>query len=230
MNKIAIITALTGNRVDLHTPKYIHENADYFAFTEKDWKVKIWTQIPIYSFSNIDNKWTNRRNAKIYKVFPELFIYHYDYYIWTDCVHNVKMDPQKIIDDYLKDKDIAVFRHTTRNCAYKEAHELHGLQYDHLSNINEIVKFLEERGYPENNGLYEMSAFVRKNNRATKKLMLSWWEMICRFSSRDQLSFNYCLNEHNIDVAILPGYANGYNEYGKIGNNDLIPQVWGYKY
>ena len=52
--------------------------------------------MPLRKFS-IDNRYANRRNAKIYKIMPHLFVPGYDYYIWVDATHAVKMDPKEIV-------------------------------------------------------------------------------------------------------------------------------------
>ena len=53
-----------------------------------------------------------------------------------------------------------------------------------------------------------------------------WWEQICRFSSRDQISFPFCLWKTKNKISIMPGFANGINPAtNKVGYNDLIPQT-----
>ena len=70
-----------------------------------------------------------------------------------------------------------------------------------------------------------MSAFVKKNTYISTVASLKWWEYICKYSSRDQLSFPVALWECNITPSILPGFCNGYNSQGRLGNNDLMPQT-----
>jgi len=48
---------------------------------------------------------------------------------------------------------------------------------------------------------------------------LMWWEQICMFSSRDQISFPFVCHQLGITPSILPGNANG------IGANSIMPQV-----
>jgi len=46
-----------------------------------------------------------------------------------------------------------------------------------------------------------------------------WWEQICMFSSRDQISFPFVCHQLDIKPSILPGRANG------VGANSIMPQV-----
>jgi len=53
-----------------------------------------------------------------------------------------------------------------------------------------------------------MSCFILRNNDVTRKMGMMWWEQICRFSSRDQISFPYILwrMRKELDISILPGF------------------------
>ena len=174
-----------------------------------------------------DEKYKNRRNAKPYKLAPHLFIPdHYKFIIWHDVSHELIFDPESLVKDYLSGgQDFSLFQHTQRKCLYQEAIELKKLRYDTDENIDRQISYYRSEGMPENNGLYELSAFVRANNPKTKAMGLAWMEQISRFSSRDQLSFNFLLWKFKAFFSILPGHCNGHNSKGGIGNNEFLPQV-----
>ena len=229
MNEIAIVTALCGHKEKLHNPTVIHPNADYHAFVSGDaTKDTIWKWHHIHSFSN-DPKYDKRRNAKIYKIMPQIFLPGYKFYIWVDVSHDVVADPAFICKNLMNNKDYACFKHTQRNCIYDEAKVLLELGYDHKDLLEKQIEFYKSKGYPQNNGLFELSAFAVRNTQGTQNIGLRWWDNICRFSSRDQLSFMYSVWESCPErlerIAILPGFVNGFNKHGTIGNNDLIPQT-----
>lgn len=223
--KIAIITALCGDRENLQNPSIVHKDVDYIAFVDRDYpNAKVWDQRELIPFSN-DVKFSGRRNAKPYKIMPNLFAPGYDYYFWVDISHDVVENPFKICETYLNENDIALFKHNQRNCIYEEAKLLLELGYDHQKNIDDQISFYMSNNYPPNNGLYELPVSVRKNTKKIRSLNMLWWEHICKYSSRDQLSLPFCLNQLEITPTILPGFANGYNSSGGIGNNSLIPQT-----
>lgn len=227
MNEIAIVTSLCGGKESLHNPTVVHENADYHAFVSSQHpNATAWKQHTALSFSN-DPKYSLRRNAKIYKIMPHLFLPGYKFYIWTDVSHDVIVNPSYICNELMGNSNVACFKHTQRNCIYDEAKVLIELGYDHKDLIEKQIEFYKSKGYPANNGLFELSAFVRRNCPATQIAGLKWWDNICRYSSRDQLSFMYSMWEAGIlnDIFVLPGFSNGFNKHGTIGNNDLIPQT-----
>lgn len=225
MNKIAIVTALCGNIETLSNPSVVHPNADYFAFVSQTHpNANIWTQLPAYSFSN-DSKYALRRNAKIYKILPNFFLPNYEYYIWVDVSHDVIVNPELICSSFLNGFEIAGFRHTRRECIYDEAMILLELGYDHKELIHKQMEFYVSKGYPSKNGMFELSTFVRRNTHAINTACLKWWDNICKFSSRDQLSFMYAMWESGLYPNTIPGFANGHNKNGTIGNNDFIPQT-----
>lgn len=223
--KIAIITALSGNKEQLVNPSVVHAGVDYIAFVDHEWpNATAWKQLPIKHFST-DSRFAARRNAKQYKILPHIHAPGYDFYFWVDISHDVVADPFKICSDYFQDSYIAVFPHTQRKCIYEEAKVLKELQYDHSELIDNQIEYYKSNDYPENNGLWELSAFVRDNSHETQELNERWWSHIEKYSSRDQLSLPYCMWWQGIHKKVLPGFSNGHNPDGTIGCNKLMPQV-----
>ena len=210
--KLAVLTSLFGSRNDLRSLSVWERryDVDYYAFLDREHKETLgWNQITSPSFTTYA-EWSNRRNAKIYKILPNLFLPNYDAYVWVDACQTVIRDPHAICEEVLKDNDIAVFKHSDRCCVYDEAQIVSRLKADSAETISKQVEYLESKNFPKNNGLYELACFVRKNNEITNQMGLMWWEMICRFSSRDQISFPYILWElkDKIKISILPGLVN----------------------
>ncbi len=224
--KFAIITSICGSREKLANPSIVFENADYFAFVDEPCNDggTIWEQKNNFHFSN-DARFSHRRNAKIFKIMPELFISGYDVYFWVDASHELVRNPQHVYDEYLTNSDYAMFKHRERDCAYDESEIVKQLKYDHEELITSEMEYFRSIGFPRNNGLFELSAFVKKRNHKTTLASIKWWEYICKYSSRDQLSFPMVKWECDLSVSVLPGGANGINSKGSIGNNDIMPQT-----
>lgn len=219
MKNIAVVTSTIGTN-DLISPTKWLDKVDYHAFVEphKLATADMWNRHEYISFS-LDPRFKNRRDAKIYKVCPHLFLPNYEYYIWVDSTHILEADPEKIIDEYLSGCDVAVFKHPERDCVYEEGEIVKNIGYDHANLVTDQLDFYREMDYPENNGLYELPVRIQKNNLRTQQLGLMWWEQICMFSSRDQISFPFVCHELNIKPNIMPGRAN------TIRGNSLLPQV-----
>jgi len=217
--KIVILTSLFGLNTKLKDPSVNFDDVDYIAFVDKKHDCSVWEQRDALNFT-LDNRFNGRRNAKIYKVLPQMFLPEYDYWFWVDSTHEVIMHPKEIIEKYLGDSEIGLWKHTDRNCAYKEANIINQLNYDHKELVDNQIQYYKSIGYPENNNLYELPVSIRKNTDNIKVLNLRWWEQICRFSSRDQISMPFVLWKTNITPKLLPGYANG-----GLNANPIMPQV-----
>lgn len=215
--KIAVLTSSAGISNELISPKYSNK-ADYHAFLDSEQNSNGWTFHKLIEFSS-DPVFKNRRNAKIYKILPHLFLPEYDYYFWIDSTHSLEVDPEEVIEQYLQTSDIAVYNHQYRNCVYEEGELVKEVNFDHVNLIDDQLDFYRSMGYPVNNGLYELPARVQRNTELTQKMGLMWWEQICMFSSRDQISFPFVLNQLNITPSILPGFANN------IMGNEIMPQL-----
>lgn len=219
--KIAIITGLSGLDSELLDPATKFENIDYYALVDKIYNVKIWKQHLELEFSNCSN-FKNRRNIKFAKILGFLLFPGYDFYIWHDHNCEVITDPKNIINHYLitPNKDIAVFKHKNRRCVYKELEMIRRWQTETEQNLKLMEEWFKDLEWPEDNGLYELKSFVYSNNHKTRTAMLSWWEIICRMSSRDQLSFPIIAQNHKLNLSILPGEALGNKK-----KNKFFPQV-----
>lgn len=221
MNKIAVVTASVG--AGLPIEQSVFEGVDYHAFVDFDSE----TELPpetMWSYHNvpqwsIDKQYMDRRHAKVFKILPHLFLPGYDYYIWIDSTHMVGMNPNQIIEMYLKDSDIALFKHPERDCVYDEGDIIQAVKFDKGYNVQSQMNFYESTSYPKNNGLYELPCRIQRNTGQIQALMLTWWELICKYSSRDQLSLPFALTLHGITPAIMPGNANG------IMRNSILPQI-----
>jgi hypothetical protein len=219
--KIAVVTASVGAN-ELREPPTLFKDVDFHAFVDEQ-KVNVegvWKRQKFIDFSS-DPVYKNRRNAKIYKVLPHLFVPGYDYYIWIDSTHYVGVDPHQIIDEFLQDSDIGLFQHPERNCVYQEAELIKQVNFDYHELVDAQMEFYQSIGYPRDNGLFELPCRIQRNTSKINEAMLSWWEMICMYSSRDQLSLPYVLAKHNIKPSIIPGFAN------RIAGNQYLPQYVG---
>lgn len=209
MTSFLILTANLGGKDSLIDPPIKFDNCDYIAIVDKVYNVNVWDQYSNYEFSNIDN-YSHRRNAKVYKVLSSLIFPQYDYVIWQDANHQLKVHPQTILDEY-GDFDLLLFNHPHRKCCYEEMKLVAG-RLDVVSNVEQQYNYYKQQGMPEGFGLYEMTTFIKKNTQKITCLDLMWWEQICKFSSRDQCSFTYCLWKMlgELEVKTFKGYANLY--------------------
>lgn len=219
--RVAIITSQTGQKGSIQDP--VHggfPHVKYVAFTDKPLRSQVWECRPTPAFST-DCVHAARRHAKLAKMLAWMLVPGYDYYIWHDSTSEVHVDPVQLIHMYLgSGQHMAAWHHAERDCAYAEAEKVIKAQLDHVSHVQAAVQFLRMQSYPEHNGLYEMSAFIYRNTLQVQQALLTWWELTCKYSSRDQILFPYVVHMHKLQIQLLPGKAMRY-----AGNNTLIPQV-----
>jgi len=164
--KVAIITAVCGDRDKIVRPSVVH-NAHYRAFLPEEKRydsgdIRPWVPLCLDRFSD-DGRFANRRNAKTPKFIPFYVLDEYDYYIWVNPTHDVVVDPDVLCDEYLGDREIALFRHTDRTCAYQEAEVVRRIGYDDSANIDRQVAYYHSRGFPSHFGLFELPCFIVRN-------------------------------------------------------------------
>ena len=217
--KYAIYTAISGNKSELLDPPKVHPDVDYIAFTDqKNRKHNVWQTRDIIPYT-LHSKYTQRRNAKVFKILPQMFLNEYDVTIYHDGGHFCDMHPKDIVNMYLpNDSDfLAVFKHRWNNCIYKEAQDILKEKRDIPELINKQVEYYRKNKYPEDNGLYELPVLVRKKHTSNDLINLRWWEQICKFSSRDQLSFPVVMWTLGLKPIVMPGNGNGFYQ------NNIVP-------
>ena len=223
-NTHVIYSAVFGDYDNIITPKCVYKNTDYVLFTDCADTKRIpdpWRAVHVDWFDTVDVKYRNRRAARHFKALPHLYMPQHVVSIWMDMTHDVVMDPRDIEEKFLSNTDIALFRHELRNCVYDEGLVVmqHGL--DHIHRVRLQLQWYKVIGYPPGRGLWETPGVARRNTNVIVKVNNTWWEMMCRFSSRDQISLPYVLDKYDVSPRVLPGYA------GKCSraNNNIIRQV-----
>jgi len=218
--RIAVVTAIAGGKNDLIDPASIFPDVDYFAFTNAEFpNVKVWQIRSLPEWSS-DSTYAPRRNAKLPKILPELVLPGYDYYIWHDPTNELVLNPFVVISHLLElksDFDIAVFKHRTRSCVYDESKIIKLVALDLADNVNRLTEKFKKERFPEQQGLYELGVIVRKNSPKMLNFDLAWWELVCRYSSRDQISFPFVLwRNRSVNILELPG---------NVVDNDFLPML-----
>ena len=214
MNKVAVITSSVGSN-DLYNPTQFLETVDYHAFVDKT-LVDVednWTRHHLPPFSVVDKEYVERRTAKLPKILPHCVVPGYEYYIWIDSTNKLAVDPQIIIDKFLQDSDIACFKHTKRSCVYEELLACLAYEIDNKQQLVDTFTFLSKNKFPKKYGLFENTCRIQRNTTTTQTMGFMWWEMICKMSSRDQLSLPYVLKQLSIKPSTIPGHAQGNNDY-----------------
>lgn len=143
-----------------------------------------------------------RRNSRIQKILPHLYM-NSEYSIYIDGNIKLLKSPEELIANHLKDHDIAVYKHPTRDCLYDEATKCAVRGLDSVETIIEQAKAYEEAGFPKHIGLAECGIIFRRHTDKVREFNETWWAEYCRYSCRDQISFMYALDKVGLPCNII---------------------------
>lgn len=177
---ITVYTANIGGFDKLQEDQ-ITEGANFIAFTDQlsdTWEIR----------KTYDKFKEDRRNSRIQKIMPHLF-FDTKYSIYLDGNIKLKVPAQQLIDEFLKDKDVAVFRHLGRDCVYVEATACMALGKGNRNEIMDQISDYSQRGWKEHAGLVECGMIIRRHTPEVERMNEKWWAHYCRYSERDQISF-----------------------------------------
>lgn len=210
--KIAVVTALAGDRDDLKDPEVRFESADYIAFVDDPTKhpSAVWDVRTLPTGWSLDVAYSDRRSARLIKALPDLFLPNYDYSIWVDGNIQLVHEPKRMIEKFIvaSNADLSCFPHRDRICPYAELLTVRIARLDHTHNIKHMHSLYRSLDIKRRSGVYETGLLLRKHGTRSMNFGLCWWETMCRSSSRDQLSFPIAVNKTGARVhAITPGHV-----------------------
>lgn len=188
--KICVYTCITGDYDSLREIEHPEKDIDYYCFTNnQNLQSKTWQIIHIDN-EGLDNHHLSR---KIKMLGHPAINTKYDISVWMDALIIWEKSIRKFVNTYLKDGSFATFKHSQRRTIQDEAVACLRLGKDTKENITRTLSFLKSERFPDNQGLYEMTVFVKRHNDPiVKKTMNLWFKMNQKYSKRDQLTFMYC--------------------------------------
>ncbi len=189
MNRIAVYTAIFGDRDTYKIPPQLGKNYAFFLFTDnppKDappWVTVIPMKPPIPG--------DPIRSSKCVKLRPEVWLPGENITLWIDGSMLIKHFDglEKSIDKY----DAALFPHPVRRCIYEEGKVCISRKKDTAQLISSQMQRYRTERYPERNGLVASAGVLRRNTKAVAEFNKVWWDQVKYGSRRDQLSCNYAL-------------------------------------
>ncbi len=162
MSTLAVVTAIISGRDTLKRQRRL-QDADLIAFLDVE--------------DSCPGSWTVRaacatsqdpvRNARNHKVLLHHWLPEAEYSLWIDgnvtltCEGRLGM----LAERYLRDADLAVFRHRVRSCVYEEAAACIAQKKDDPTLIERQIERYRADGYPPLNGLAETAVVFRRHSQ-----------------------------------------------------------------
>lgn len=200
---ICVYTCITGEYDSINEFfDYKEKNIDYYLFTNNKKIVSDFWNVIYIENNNLDNI----RLARKIKILGNEIINKYKISVWIDGATYLKKPISDFINNEcdMKKYSLVSFKHPNRNCIYDEAKACVIYNRDSKETIMNEISFLKKENYPCNNGLIESAILVRRNDDVIlKKTMKLWFEMILKYSYRDQLSFNYVAWQEKLNFKLL---------------------------
>ena len=215
-DRIVVYTALYGERDDLKDPLMPQDDCSFVCFTDSKNLVSDVFDVRVYPRINFDPV----RCARFFKLLPHLFFQDYEYSIWIDGSVLIKRAGLNgLVEKHLHDSDIAMFRHSERDCVYDEGFACISCGIDSSLTINDQLNRYRNEGYPSHNGLVATGIILRRHSSPDViRADTDWWNEVVRGSYRDQLSFNYVAWKNNLNFETIDGKIED-SQYFKVLNH-----------
>jgi len=198
--KIAVYTALTGGFDQFIPPLHVHDDVDYFVFTDG----ALPNAAPFVARPPRYADVTTRRTARFVKTNPGLYLADYDIVIWIDANVVMTSGLQPFLDTMEEtNADLGVIHHSVRTSYVDEAAECARIGADDKAIIEEQVALYRSVSVPET-GLIETNFMIARLDRPKVRHFYNlWWREIASHSLRDQISVNFAAYESGIKVVPL---------------------------
>jgi len=200
--KTIVYSCVTGRYDDvlktlLASEAVPEENVEYILFTDRKPPAGGWesvTQGTAWSIRDLrwKHKLCNVRTARWHKINSHMALPEHNYSIWIDGSQKIKkVKLAELLVKAMGSAGLATFQHPQRNCVYQEMKACERLKKDSPAIMLKQIENYRSAGYPPYNGLVETACVVRENCRKTNTFNRAWYDLLSKYSRRDQLGFNY---------------------------------------
>lgn len=190
-NKIVVYTAISNNYDKLRNPRYIDPSLDYVCFTDQPYWQRL-ANNTVWKIRPFPKAKTDPvRKNRMVKLQPHIYFSEYEYSVYVDGRIDIIGDIKELLAKY--DYPIMLaFKHPLRSCIYEEGQACIDKGKEDPDVIMKQLDYYKSQGHPEQAGLIEACALIRKHNDPSiVKIMNGWLNELLARSRRDQLSFPF---------------------------------------
>ncbi len=199
--RVCIYTSLFGSIDDLIPVIEPAEGVDYICFTDYERNAKGWQQIIV----DQPDQPSDNLNAKIFKILPHKFLSNYEYSLFVDANTVFLGRTKQLLDICRYGGDFVMWQHPFRDDVYTEVCAVIAHRRHSPANIIKQLQHYSKSGLPRNTAMFEASFIWRRHNDpCVSTLMEEWWQHICKFSSRDQISLAYLVWKNETRPTLMP--------------------------
>ena len=205
-NKKCMFTVLIGDYDDLNSPKVVTPGWDYICLTNNPKLTSDIWQVVFVTDKDLDPIRLSRK----YKICNHLVDSKYDISIYIDANICIKGNLDHFLNiSWCESSNIAILYHPYHTDASEELNACLSRSLDNRDTIIRQKKDYKKMGFRDAFPQVNNRLIIRRpNHKSVKNLMINWFDQLLKYSYRDQLSFNYVL-ENQTDIQI------NYIEYWK---------------
>jgi hypothetical protein len=203
---VTVYTANIGGFDNLRPPQVTHSGARFICYADELLDPPSpWEILP----AHLPYPGDFSRNVRVHKLLSHLFT-DTPYSIWIDTNFVLAIDPAEAVERWLRNSDIAVFRHPGRSCLYDEARQCLLERIGNATEIERQVSYYEACGFPREWGLFACGVILRRHTPQVIRLNEAWWSHVRDFCERDQISLPFVLREQEVPITVIDGniYSN----------------------
>lgn len=169
------------------------------------------------------------RNARMMKILAHRYLSH-ETTVWMDANVRVRSpDFMQWAFDSVQGSEWAVHKHPKRNSVYAEGQRCIEIAKDAPDVLNRQMQDYRRAGYPLAQGLVMTSILIRRNkSKRVARFNEAWWKEICRYSRRDQMSFNFVAWKRNFQYHCI-GASIFKNPHFEIGEHRISDSLMSYQ-
>ena len=136
-----------------------------------------------------------------------------EYSLWLDASVSIvfPLPLVRLVDLFLEDADMCVFRHHARRTIFEEAEACKERNLDSSEVIDAQMARYRREGVTDDLSLAEVPVILRRHTHAIRRFNEIWWSEILTGSRRDQLSFDYSVRKAGVACARFPSSLATYN-------------------
>jgi hypothetical protein len=189
--RVCVYTVITNNYDTLPVAK--DDGFDYVCFTDNDELTSETWQIRL--LEKTDNPKLLSRKPKIlcHKYLPE-----YDYSIYIDGNFDTVGSISELFNRK-KEYPFTLVLHSLARSIRDEIQKVVSYDMETKETTDKLLQYMSDEGYEDKRRTFYRCGFLMRNHSDphVNKLMECWWELVERFSHRDQLTFPIALWKSN---------------------------------
>ena len=181
MKRLVVYTCVTGGYDSPARPSVLPDWADYVCFDGS------------LAPSGLDST----QRSRYHKLNPHVVLPEgYEYSLWIDGNIDILSDGFYEKLQQMMDSGVlyAGIHHPQRDDVFDESVRILMNDRESFGRLVRVTRFLKKEGMPRHWGLDETNVILRKHNASeVVRFDEFWWEMLSRWTSRDQMTQSYCL-------------------------------------